>query len=43
MLSKDGWELQFRLETWVSNQRSRAATLTPERVEQLSQVGMLWA
>ncbi|MFI0790863.1 Helicase associated domain protein [Streptomyces lydicus] len=43
VLSEDGWELQFRLGAWVSNQRSRAATLTPERMEQLTQVGMRWA
>ncbi|MFJ7497739.1 Helicase associated domain protein [Streptomyces sp. NPDC097727] len=42
VLSEDGWELQFRLGAWVSNQRSRAATQSPERVEQLSQVGMRW-
>ncbi|MFJ7046830.1 helicase associated domain-containing protein [Streptomyces sp. NPDC101112] len=28
---------------WISNQRSRAAKLTPERVEQLSAIGMRWA
>nr|WP_079249577.1 helicase associated domain-containing protein [Streptomyces sp. IMTB 2501] len=28
---------------WVSNQRSRAATLSPERVEQLFGIGMWWA
>ncbi len=33
---------QVRLGAWVSNQRSRAATLTPERVEQLSAIGMRW-
>jgi hypothetical protein len=43
VLSEDGWELQFRLGAWVSNQRSRAATLSPERVEQLSKVGMRWS
>lgn len=43
VLSEDGWELQFRLGAWVSNQRSRAATLTTERVEQLSEVGMRWS
>ncbi|MEU5239432.1 Helicase associated domain protein [Streptomyces lydicus] len=42
VLSEDGWELQFRLGAWVSNQRSRATSLSPERVEQLSQVGMRW-
>lgn len=43
VFSEDGGELQFRLGAWVNNQRSRAATLTPERVEQLSKVGMRWA
>ncbi|WP_406483821.1 Helicase associated domain protein [Streptomyces platensis] len=43
MLSEDGCELQFRLGAWVSNQRSRAATLSPERAEQLSAIGMRWA
>ncbi|MFI9248184.1 Helicase associated domain protein [Streptomyces sp. NPDC053086] len=33
---------QVRLGTWVGNQRSRAATLTPKRVEQLSAIGMRW-
>ncbi|MFF4694861.1 DEAD/DEAH box helicase [Streptomyces chattanoogensis] len=43
VLSKDGWELQFRLGAWVSNQRSRAASLPPERVEQLSRIEMRWS
>ncbi|MFI8504495.1 Helicase associated domain protein [Streptomyces sp. NPDC085524] len=43
VLSEDGGELQFRLGSWVNNQRSRAAALTPERVEQLSRVGMRWS
>ncbi|MFC8076843.1 Helicase associated domain protein [Streptomyces sp. NPDC057307] len=43
VLSSDGRELQFRLGAWVGNQRSRAATLTPERVEQLTNIGMQWA
>lgn len=43
VLSEDGWELQFRLGAWVSNQRSRVATLTPERMEQLSTIGMRWS
>ncbi|MHC3464605.1 helicase associated domain-containing protein [Streptomyces flavovirens] len=42
VLSEEGWELQFRQGAWVNNQRSRAATLTPERVEQLSVIGMRW-
>jgi len=35
--------VQLKLGAWVSNQRARAASLTPERVEQLSRVGMRWA
>ncbi|MFJ8677602.1 helicase associated domain-containing protein [Streptomyces sp. NPDC093589] len=35
-------DVPLRLGAWVSNQRSRAATLTPEWVEQLSQTGMQW-
>ncbi|MFJ6721671.1 helicase associated domain-containing protein [Streptomyces sp. NPDC091259] len=36
-------DLPLKLRTWVDNQRRRAATLTPERMEQLSKVGMRWA
>ncbi len=36
-------EPELRLGAWVGNQRSRAATLSPERVEQLSAIGMRWA
>ncbi|MFJ5050500.1 helicase associated domain-containing protein [Streptomyces sp. NPDC088719] len=43
VLSEGGREDQFRLGTWVNNQRSRAAGLSPERVEQLSKVGMRWS
>ncbi|MEV5666648.1 DEAD/DEAH box helicase [Streptomyces flaveolus] len=35
-------ERELRLGAWISNQRSRAATLTPERIEQLSTIGMRW-
>ncbi|MEU2475594.1 Helicase associated domain protein [Streptomyces sp. NPDC012842] len=35
-------ERPLKLGAWVANQRSRAATLTPERAEQLSAVGMRW-
>ncbi|GGQ37487.1 helicase [Streptomyces pseudogriseolus] len=35
-------EQQIKLGAWVSNQRSRAATLSPERIEQLSAIGMRW-
>ncbi|MET9506560.1 helicase associated domain-containing protein, partial [Streptomyces sp. NPDC006622] len=34
---------ELRLGAWVGNQRSRAATLSPERVEQLAAIGMRWA
>ncbi|MFF4321198.1 helicase associated domain-containing protein [Streptomyces sp. NPDC001568] len=43
VLSENGGELQFRLGSWVKNQRSRAASLSPERVEQLSKLGMRWS
>ncbi|MFH8500698.1 DEAD/DEAH box helicase [Streptomyces coeruleorubidus] len=33
----------LKLGAWISNQRSRAATLSPQRVEQLSRIGMRWA
>ncbi|MFF3920576.1 helicase associated domain-containing protein, partial [Streptomyces sp. NPDC001852] len=33
---------EIKLGAWISNQRSRAATLSPERVEQLSAIGMRW-
>ncbi|MFD3549317.1 helicase associated domain-containing protein [Streptomyces sp. NPDC058655] len=32
-------DVQLKLGTWVDNQRRRAATLTPERMEQLSRSG----
>ncbi|MFJ9836449.1 Helicase associated domain protein [Streptomyces sp. NPDC101169] len=35
-------EHHLRLGAWVSNQRSRAATLTPKRIEQLAAIGMRW-
>ena len=39
---QDQEEREHRLGAWISNQRSRAATLTPERVDQLSAIGMRW-
>ncbi|MFG2604780.1 helicase associated domain-containing protein [Streptomyces sp. NPDC048514] len=36
-------EHHLRLGAWVSNQRSRAASLSPERIEQLAAIGMRWA
>ncbi|WP_075738608.1 DEAD/DEAH box helicase [Streptomyces acidiscabies] len=38
----DGQERHVKLGSFVGNQRSRAATLTPERIEQLSNIGMRW-
>ncbi|MBB5932215.1 superfamily II DNA or RNA helicase [Streptomyces echinatus] len=35
-------EREIKLGAWVGNQRSRAASLSPERVEQLSAIGMRW-
>ncbi|MEV7108922.1 helicase associated domain-containing protein [Streptomyces atroolivaceus] len=35
-------ESLLKLGAWVANQRSRAATLTADRVDQLSAVGMRW-
>ncbi|MFE5549528.1 Helicase associated domain protein [Streptomyces sp. NPDC056534] len=41
-VSENQEERELRLGAWVGNQRSRAATLTPERMEQLSTIGMRW-
>ncbi|MFF8868426.1 Helicase associated domain protein [Streptomyces sp. NPDC015139] len=40
---EDQEERDLKLGSWIGNQRSRAATLSPERVEQLSAIGMRWA
>ncbi|MFF9787688.1 DEAD/DEAH box helicase [Streptomyces nigrescens] len=42
-IGEDQEERELRLGAWTSNQRSRAATLSPERVEQLSAIGMRWS
>lgn len=42
-VGEDQEERELRLGAWIGNQRSRAATLTPERVEQLSAIGMRWS
>ncbi|MBT2454800.1 DEAD/DEAH box helicase [Streptomyces sp. ISL-86] len=34
---------EFRLGSWIANQRSRADALTPERVAALSALGMSWS
>ncbi|WP_407702088.1 helicase associated domain-containing protein [Streptomyces toyocaensis] len=39
----DQEERELRLGAWIGNQRSRAATLSPERIEQLSVIGMRWS
>ncbi|MGW5277469.1 helicase associated domain-containing protein [Streptomyces sp. NPDC004044] len=35
-------ERNIKLGAWINNQRTGAATLSPERVEQLSTIGMSW-
>ncbi|MGW2651949.1 helicase associated domain-containing protein [Streptomyces sp. NPDC001393] len=37
---EDQEERELKLGSWIGNRRSRAATLAPERVEQLSAIGM---
>ncbi|SPF07280.1 putative helicase [Streptomyces sp. MA5143a] len=39
---EDREERELRLGAWVGNQRRRAATLSPERIEQLTAIGMRW-
>jgi hypothetical protein len=34
---------EFKLGAWIGNQRTRAAALSPERIEQLAAIGMRWA
>ncbi|MGW3684488.1 helicase associated domain-containing protein [Streptomyces prasinus] len=42
--SRGGQEArEVRFGAWVGNQRSRAATLSPDRIEQLAAIGMRWA
>ncbi|MFE8937919.1 Helicase associated domain protein [Streptomyces sp. NPDC007872] len=36
-------EVTLKLGTWIGNQRTRATSLSPERIEQLSRIGMRWA
>ncbi|WP_406116399.1 Helicase associated domain protein [Streptomyces sp. NBC_01014] len=42
IVGEDQEQREHRLGAWIANQRSRATTLTPERVEQLSAIGMRW-
>ncbi|MFI1700739.1 Helicase associated domain protein [Streptomyces bobili] len=39
---EDKEEREIKLGAWIGNQRSRATALSPERVEQLSAIGMRW-
>ncbi|MEV6162282.1 Helicase associated domain protein [Streptomyces sp. NPDC052052] len=43
VVGEDQEERELRLGAWIGNQRSRSATLSPERVEQLSAIGMRWS
>ncbi|GLW04714.1 DEAD/DEAH box helicase [Streptomyces lavendulae] len=40
---EDQTKREHKLGAWIGNQRSRAAALTPERMEQLSAIGMRWS
>ncbi|MFD4483241.1 Helicase associated domain protein [Streptomyces sp. NPDC058471] len=42
IVGEDQEERELRLGAWIGNQRSRAATLTPERMELLAAIGMRW-
>jgi superfamily II DNA or RNA helicase len=42
VVGEDQEERELRLGAWIGNQRSRAATLSSERIEQLSAIGMRW-
>ncbi|MEU1918381.1 DEAD/DEAH box helicase [Streptomyces massasporeus] len=43
VVGEDQEERELGLGAWIGNQRSRAAALSPERVEQLSAIGMRWS
>ncbi|MEU1852753.1 Helicase associated domain protein [Streptomyces sp. NPDC019990] len=43
IVGEDQGERDLKLGAWISNQRSRAAALSPERVEQLTAIGMRWS
>ncbi|MFJ3513107.1 DEAD/DEAH box helicase [Streptomyces luteogriseus] len=43
IVGEDQEEREHKLGAWIGNQRSRATTLTPERVAQLSNIGMRWS
>lgn len=43
IVGEDQEQREHKLGAWVNNQRSRAVSLSPERMEQLSNIGMQWA
>ncbi|MGW7081599.1 Helicase associated domain protein [Streptomyces sp. NPDC054866] len=43
IVGEDQEEREYKLGAWIGNQRSRAATLSPERMELLSAIGMRWS
>ncbi len=43
IVGEDQEEREHKLGAWVGNQRSRAATLSPEQMELLSAIGMRWS
>ncbi|MFJ3786229.1 helicase associated domain-containing protein [Streptomyces sp. NPDC090093] len=43
IVGEDQAEREHKLGAWIGNQRSRAATLTPGRMELLSAIGMRWS
>ncbi|WP_107439907.1 DEAD/DEAH box helicase [Streptomyces sp. NRRL F-5065] len=43
IVGEDQEEREHKLGAWIGNQRSRAAALTPERMELLSAIGMRWS
>ncbi|MFE5604817.1 Helicase associated domain protein [Streptomyces coelicoflavus] len=42
IIGEDQEEREHKLGAWIGNQRSRAAALSPERMELLSAIGMRW-
>ncbi|MEU1434476.1 Helicase associated domain protein [Streptomyces sp. NPDC005786] len=42
IIGEDQEEREHKLGAWISNQRSRATTLTPQRTDLLSAIGMRW-
>ncbi|WP_420712974.1 helicase associated domain-containing protein [Streptomyces sp. MMG1121] len=42
IVGEDQAERQLWLGAWIGKQRSRARTLPPERIGQLSAIGMRW-